>query len=46
MPGILDDLGLVATLEWAGEDIEGRTGTVCRLDLPQENITVNPGQSR
>jgi PAS domain S-box-containing protein len=41
-PGILDDLGLVATLEWAGEDFQARTGTRCRLDLPREDIAVDP----
>ena len=41
-PGILDDLGLVAAIEWAGEDFEARTGIKCRLDLPQENIEINP----
>jgi len=41
-PGILDDLGLVATIEWAGEEFEARTGTKCRLDLPQEDIVIDP----
>ena len=41
-PGILDDLGLVATVEWAGEEFEARTGTICRLDLPQDDVAVNP----
>ncbi len=41
-PGILDDLGLVAAIEWAGEDFQARTGTTCRLDLPQEDIAVDP----
>lgn len=41
-PGILDDLGLVAAIEWAGEDFEARTGTKCRLDLPQESIAIDP----
>ena len=41
-PGMLDDLGLVATLEWAGEDFQARTGTTCRLNLPQEDIAVDP----
>ena len=41
-PGMLDDLGLVATLEWAGEDFQARTGTTCRLDLPQEDIAIDP----
>jgi PAS domain S-box-containing protein len=40
-PGILDDLGLVAAIEWAGEDFESRTGTQCRLDLPPESIAVD-----
>jgi signal transduction histidine kinase len=41
-PGILDDLGLVAAIEWAGEDFQARTGTTCRLDLPREDIAVDP----
>jgi PAS domain S-box-containing protein len=44
-PGMLDDLGLVATLEWAGEDFQARTGTTCRLDLPQDDIAVDPEQA-
>jgi signal transduction histidine kinase len=41
-PGMLDDLGLVATVEWAAEEFATRTGTKCRLDLPQESIAVDP----
>jgi PAS domain S-box-containing protein len=41
-PGMLDDLGLVATVEWAGEDFEARTGTKCRLNLPSEDLDVDP----
>jgi signal transduction histidine kinase len=41
-PGMLDDLGLVATIEWAGEGFASRTGTRCRLDLPQDDIAVDP----
>jgi PAS domain S-box-containing protein len=44
-PGMLDDLGLVATVAWAGEDFEARTGTRCRLDLPQDDIAVDPEQA-
>ena len=44
-PGILDDLGLVAAIEWAGEDFEARTGIKCRLDLPRENIAISPEQA-
>ena len=41
-PGMLDALGLVATLEWAGEEFGARTGTQCRLDLPSDDIVVDP----
>jgi len=44
-PGILDDLGLVAAIEWAGEDFEARTGTKCRLHLPHEDIHADPEQA-
>jgi PAS domain S-box-containing protein len=44
-PGMLDDLGLVATIEWAGEDFQARTGTTCRLDLPRDDIAVDPEQA-
>ena len=40
-PGILDDLGLVAAIEWAGEEFEARTGTRCRLDLPDDDISID-----
>ena len=41
-PGMLDDLGLVATIEWAGEDFQVRTGTACRLDLPPDDMAIDP----
>jgi PAS domain S-box-containing protein len=41
-PGMLDDLGLVATIEWAGEEFESRTGIKCRLDLPRGDIAIDP----
>lgn len=41
-PTILDDLGLVAALEWQLQDFEARTGLVCRYDFPDENIELNP----
>jgi len=41
-PGILDDLGLVATVEWAGEEFEARTGTKCQLNLPPDDLEVDP----
>ena len=41
-PGILDDLGLVAAVEWAAEEFEARTGTRCLLDLPDGDIVIDP----
>ena len=40
-PGMLDDLGLVATIEWAGEEFGARTGTKCRLELPSDDIAID-----
>lgn len=40
-PGMLDDLGLVAAIEWASEEFEARTGTKCRLDLPEDDIATD-----
>jgi len=40
-PGILGTSGLVAGIEWAGEDFERRTGDNCRLDLPRAEVTVD-----
>jgi signal transduction histidine kinase len=30
-PGVLDDLGLVAAIEWQAQDFEARTGTTCEV---------------
>ncbi len=40
-PGILDDLGIVAAVEWAVKEFEARTGTKCRLNLPEDDIGVD-----
>ena len=40
-PGMLDDLGLAATVEWAAEEFATRTGTKCLLDLATEQIAVD-----
>jgi PAS domain S-box-containing protein len=40
-PGVLDDLGLTAAIEWAAEEFQSRTGTECKLELPDED--VSPG---
>ena len=44
-PGILDDLGLVATLEWAAEDFHARTGIECRVALPETSPAIDPGRA-
>jgi len=44
-PGMLDDLGLVAAVEWAAEEFETRTGTKCRLDPRQSDIVTDREQS-
>jgi PAS domain S-box-containing protein len=40
-PAILDALGLVAAVEWAAGDFAGRTGTKCRLNLPQNDVSTD-----
>ncbi|MGD0361150.1 MAG: PAS domain S-box protein [Bryobacteraceae bacterium] len=44
-PGILDDLGLAAALEWAAEEFQSRTGIACRLDLADANLPVDSKRS-
>jgi PAS domain S-box-containing protein len=44
-PGILDDLGLTAALEWQAQEFESRTGVRCVVDLPQEPLALDSGQS-
>src|SRR5258708_4830363 len=39
-PPILDDRGLTAAIEWAAEEFQRRTGTKCRLDLPQPDTVI------
>ena len=41
-PGILDDLGLIAAVEWAAEEFQARTGTKCEVSLPGVDITLDP----
>jgi PAS domain S-box-containing protein len=44
-PGILDDLGLVAAIEWQTEEFQSRTGIECRLRVSPEDITVEEKRS-
>ena len=41
-PGILDDLGLVAAVEWAAEEFQARTGTRCLVRLPRADLALDP----
>ncbi|MDP8981193.1 MAG: PAS domain S-box protein [Acidobacteriota bacterium] len=40
-PGVLDDLGLVAAVEWAAEEFQARTGTQCEVSLPSADIALD-----
>ncbi len=44
-PGILDDLGIVAALEWYVSDFETRAKIPCNLVLPQEAVSVGDAAS-
>jgi len=39
-PGVLDDLGLIAAVEWQARDFSKRTGIECEIDLPAEKLRV------
>ncbi len=41
-PGILDDLGLAAAVEWLGGDLEQRTGIKCIVALPEREPELPP----
>jgi PAS domain S-box-containing protein len=40
-PGVLDDLGLVAAIEWETQEFQGRTGINCDLRMPEEDISLD-----
>ncbi|HZR47874.1 MAG TPA: PAS domain-containing protein, partial [Candidatus Manganitrophaceae bacterium] len=44
-PGILDDLGLTAAIEWQAQEFEKRTGISCRLSIAPEDLTADPERS-
>jgi PAS domain S-box-containing protein len=44
-PGMLDDLGLAASIEWQARDFEKRTGIVCAVNVPTEDLPLAPAQS-
>jgi PAS domain S-box-containing protein len=44
-PSVLDDLGLVAAIEWQGQQFQSRTGIVCVCDCSLEKVELNEEQS-
>ena len=44
-PGMLDDLGLVAALEWQAGEFQTRTGIHCKLALPEKVTTLSRDQA-
>ena len=40
-PGLLDDLGLSAAIEWQSEEFEKRTGIACRIKIDPKDITFD-----
>jgi PAS domain S-box-containing protein len=41
-PGVLDDLGLVAAIEWQCRDFQRRTGIACHCTVSHEDLRVDP----
>lgn len=44
-PGILDDFGLAAAIEWQAKDFQRRSGVLCILNVPQEDLDVSREQA-
>jgi PAS domain S-box-containing protein len=44
-PGILDDLGLLAAIEWQAQQFESRSGITCKIDSFADNLQLNQEQS-
>jgi signal transduction histidine kinase len=40
-PGVLDDIGLAAAVEWAAKDFQKRTDIACTVTLDPENVIVD-----
>ena len=40
-PGVLDNAGLTAAIEWQAQEFQARTGIECALTLPQEEVTLD-----
>jgi signal transduction histidine kinase len=44
-PGILDDFGLAAAIEWQAEEFQKRTGMKCRISLPPHEFDLDKDKS-
>jgi signal transduction histidine kinase len=44
-PGVLDDLGLVAAIEWQCRDFERRSGIRCFVDSTEEDIPLDSARA-
>jgi PAS domain S-box-containing protein len=44
-PGVLDDLGLTAAIEWQVQEFQSRTGMRCRFTVRPEEIVLDPDRS-
>jgi signal transduction histidine kinase len=44
-PGILDDLGLAAAIEWQAQEFQARAGIRCLVDLPEDEISSDRDRS-
>jgi len=44
-PGILDDFGLAAAIEWQAEEFKKRTGMECKHSLPSNEIELSKEKS-
>lgn len=44
-PGVLDDLGLVAAIEWQADEFERRTGIRCAASLPSDSPAIDRDRS-
>jgi PAS domain S-box-containing protein len=44
-PSLLDDLGLVAAIEWHAQAFQAQTGIACRIVQAVEKVDLNPEQA-
>jgi two-component system sensor histidine kinase UhpB len=44
-PGLLDDIGILAAIEWQAEEFKKRTGIACELSVSSQDITLDSERS-